>query len=180
MTERTTEELISTIKTIISKAETPEEYIPEIRNLLITNLVACAKKNPEFDRHGMASLLELFSEVFDISIADDDEILIKVHEQLLSEGEIISEEKLLNEGIIVNAECARKLTESFREEYDDLYFSGLERQKLNVMMSIKKTILEGNDNVVCNIYGDSPVIAWLQKLGYHVEPWKHIHSKISW
>jgi hypothetical protein len=180
MTERTTEELISTIRTIISKAQTPEEYIAEIRILLVSHLVACAKKNPEFNRHDMAIFLELISGVFDILIADDDEIIIHVQEQLLSEGKLSNEEKLLNEGIIVNAECARKLTESFREEYDDLYFSGLERQKLDVMTSIKKSILEGNDNVVCNVYGDSPVIAWLQKLGYHVEPWKHIHSKISW
>ena len=150
------------------------ENSQEIKDLLVAHLVSYSQEHPSADHNDLQDILGGISEKVSIYITeciDIDKIIIEAREQT------VDEKKLVEEGIVLTAQHAKKLSESFREEYEALQLSGLERFKLRAMNSIQDSILKGkNDTTFCfhNVNGyddyrkEMEIVKWLQDLGYTV------------
>lgn len=181
-----TQELKTSAENLIDKEYLYRENSEKIKNLLVQHLVSYLEKDRSLTSYDLEDILGNISpkvSEYMLECIDIDSIIIEAKEQ------IVDEKKLMENGIIYTAEHAAKLTNAFREEYDALKFSGLNKNKIRILKSIQKSILERQNDTTFyfhNVNGSQDyleelsLVKWIESLGFTVQKLNHGNHRIIW
>ncbi len=168
------EQVIDTINKLVKEEFLSGENREQIQQVLIRFLLENPENNCETTLESLIDRLEDKNYDYDPNM-----IIIFVREATLDE------QKLIDEGVIINAQLAKQMSDSCAKKIHAIKYSGLTMLKQDTMLKIRDYILHGNNSMVLDLdYSDYDcflsLIEWLKNLGFRTERLKNMCYKINW